>query len=396
MTEDIAINVEKVSKAFRLPHEKHSSIKSALIGVFKGGRQSYETQKVLRGISFDIKKGEFFGIVGRNGSGKSTLLKLLASIYTPTSGSITVNGKLTPFIELGVGFNHELSGRENVFLNGALLGFNRKEMEAMYDDIVAFAELERFMDQKLKNYSSGMQVRLAFSIAIRTQSDILLVDEVLAVGDAAFQQKCFDVFAGLKKKGVTMILVTHDMSAAMRFCDRIMLINNGEILKIGKPRDVADAYLELNYDAEAVSTEKESKKARNKDEALIESVTVTNAEGQKTSRFKGGQEAVFHINFKNPQKKQLHFGFQIFNEADDYSFGTNTRVAGLKTTDAASGTIKIRVDMQLMPGNYTVTAATMNENAALVYDYRAKVAKFSMAKDTEFEGIARLTHNWEE
>src|SRR5690606_31573026 len=155
------------------------------------GKRTYEKQQVLKNISFEIKKGEFVGIVGRNGSGKSTLLKLLAGIYSPDKGSIEVNGKLVPFIELGVGFNPELTGRENVFLNGALLGFNRKEMQAMYKDIVEFAELERFMDQKLKNYSSGMQVRLAFSIAIRAQSDILLIDEVLAVGDAAFQQKCY-------------------------------------------------------------------------------------------------------------------------------------------------------------------------------------------------------------
>ena len=189
----IAIKVEAVGKTFRLPHEKTSSIKSALISGWRKSR-SYEKQHALEDISFEIKKGEFFGIVGRNGSGKSTLLKLLAGIYSPSKGSIQINGTLTPFIELGVGFNPELTGRENVFLNGALLGFNRKRMQTMYSDIVKFAELERFMDQKLKNYSSGMQVRLAFSIAIRAESDILLIDEVLAVGDSAFQQKCYNYF----------------------------------------------------------------------------------------------------------------------------------------------------------------------------------------------------------
>src|SRR6201996_9309255 len=183
MADDIAIKVNHVSKDFKLPHEKNNSIKSAAVNFYKRNK-GYEIQNALKDISFEIKKGEFFGIVGRNGSGKSTLLKMLAGIYTPTRGNIQVNGKLTPFIELGVGFNPELTGRENVFLNGALLGFNRKEMDVMYDDIVAFAEIEKFMDQKLKNYSSGMQVRLAFSIATRAQSDILLIDEVLAVGDA--------------------------------------------------------------------------------------------------------------------------------------------------------------------------------------------------------------------
>src|SRR5580693_2394881 len=171
--DDIAIRVENVSKTFRLPHEKNTSLKGVLVNFYRHNR-TYEKLEALKDVSFEVKKGEFFGIVGRNGSGKSTLLKLLAGIYSPDSGDIQINGKLTPFIELGVGFNPELTGRENVFLNGALLGFNRKEMNAMYGDIVNFAELHLFIDQKLKNYSSGMQVRLAFSIAIRARSDILL------------------------------------------------------------------------------------------------------------------------------------------------------------------------------------------------------------------------------
>ena len=242
MKHEVAIKVENVSKSFRLPHEKQSSVKGALINRFKSGKNSFETQDVLRGISFEVKAGDFFGIVGRNGSGKSTLLKMLAGIYNPNQGSITVNGKLTPFIELGVGFNPELTGRENVFLNGALLGFNRNEMNVMYKDIVAFAEIERFMDQKLKNYSSGMQVRLAFSIAIRARSSILLLDEVLAVGDEAFQRKCFNYFEDLKSKNQTVIIVTHDMSAVRRFCNRAILIEDGKIKASGSPDEVANQY----------------------------------------------------------------------------------------------------------------------------------------------------------
>lgn len=245
MSEEVAIKVENVSKTFKLPHEKSTSIKSHVVNFWRR-KKGYELQEALKDVSFEVKKGEFFGIVGRNGSGKSTLLKLLAGIYTPTEGQVHIRGKLTPFIELGVGFNPELTGRENVFLNGALLGFNRKEMLAMYDDIVEFAELERFMDQKLKNYSSGMQVRLAFSISICVQSDILLFDEVLAVGDAAFQQKCYDYFEELKNKGVTIILVTHDMTYVKHFCNRTMLINNGEVVMIGDSQEAAKEYLELN------------------------------------------------------------------------------------------------------------------------------------------------------
>lgn len=241
----IAIKVDGVSKTFKLPHEKQNSVKSLFVGMFKGKR-SYEKQQVLKNINFEIKKGEFFGIVGRNGSGKSTLLKLLAGIYTPDKGHIQINGKLVPFIELGVGFNPELTGRENVFLNGALLGFSRKEMLAMYDDIVEFAELEKFMDQKLKNYSSGMQVRLAFSIAIRAKADILVLDEVLAVGDEAFQRKCYQYFAQLKREKKTVILVTHSMDSVLNFCNRVMLIDKGHKSVIGSPLEIASLYRQLN------------------------------------------------------------------------------------------------------------------------------------------------------
>lgn len=263
MSNDIAIKVEGVSKSFKLPHDKSDSIKSKLISL-KDKERGYEIQDVLKNISFEIKKGEFFGIVGRNGSGKSTLLKIISQIYTPDKGEVHVNGKLTPFIELGVGFNPELSGRENVFLNGALLGFNRKEMEALYSDIVEFAELERFMDQKLKNYSSGMQVRLAFSIAIQANTDILVLDEVLAVGDEAFQRKCFQYFASLKKNKKTVILVTHDMDAVQRFCTRALMIEGGRIVQQGNTGKVAQQYRELFIDKSDMNFNKKGNTAANK------------------------------------------------------------------------------------------------------------------------------------
>lgn len=244
---ETAIAVSGVAKSFRLPHNRQNTLKGSLVNLIGRGDRTFETQEVLRNVSFEIKKGEFFGIVGRNGSGKSTLLKMLAGIYTPTRGTITVNGSLTPFIELGVGFNPELTGRENVYLNGALLGFNNQEMDGMYGDIVRFAELERFMDQKLKNYSSGMQVRLAFSIAIRAQSDILLLDEVLAVGDAAFQQKCFEYFHDLKEQGKTVVFISHDMDSMRRFCSRAMYIKDGDVIDIGEVDRIAQLYLNENF-----------------------------------------------------------------------------------------------------------------------------------------------------
>lgn len=257
--EDIAISVKNVHKNFKLPHEKVSSIKSFIVQGMKKKDKGFEVQHALNGVSFDVKKGEFFGILGRNGSGKSTMLKMLAGIYQPTTGTIRTEGKIVPFIELGVGFNPELSGRENVYLNGALLGFTRKEIDEMYDDIVEFAELQRFMDQKLKNYSSGMQVRLAFSVATRAKADVLIVDEVLAVGDADFQKKCFDFFKGLKHTGTTVVFVTHDMSAVREYCDKAILIEKGVITHEGLASDVADEYLKLFMDTESdlVINEKE-------------------------------------------------------------------------------------------------------------------------------------------
>ena len=241
---DIAISVKNLYKSFKLPTEQSFGLKQAIFNRLRGIK-GYKEQKVLKGLNFEIKKGEFIGIVGRNGSGKSTLLKILAGVYYPQKGEVIINGSLIPFIELGVGFNPELTGRENVYLNGALLGFSNKEMEAMYDDIWEFAELKDFQDQKLKNYSSGMQVRLAFSIAIRARGDILLLDEVLAVGDAAFQQKCNDYFNSLRDKGQTVILVTHSMESVRKFCNRAILIENGKIMESGDPNKIADAYLKL-------------------------------------------------------------------------------------------------------------------------------------------------------
>ena len=243
MSSDIAVSVKNLHKSFKLPTEKAWGLKQAIFNRLKGIK-GYKEQKVLNGISFDIYKNEFVGIVGRNGSGKSTLLKTLAKIYFPEKGSVEINGTLVPFIELGVGFNPDLTGRENVYMNGALLGFSNKEMDAMYDEIVDFAELREFMDQKLKNYSSGMQVRLAFSIAIRAKGDILLLDEVLAVGDAVFQQKCANYFTSIKGQQ-TVILVTHDMNNVIKYCTRAILIEDGKIKLDGNPERIANAYKNL-------------------------------------------------------------------------------------------------------------------------------------------------------
>ena len=261
LPEDVALRVSHVSKQFKLPYEKTNSLKGALFNLIRR-QNGYTVQHVLKDVSFEIKKGDFFGIVGKNGSGKSTLLKIISRIYTPNDGTVQVNGKLVPFIELGVGFNPELTGRENVYLNGAMLGFSKEEIDDMYDDIVDFAELSDFMEQKLKNYSSGMQVRLAFSVAIKSQGDILVLDEVLAVGDEAFQKKCQDYFFEAKREKKTIILVTHSMSDVRKFCNKAMLIQDGIIAKFGLPDDVASAYSDYFLEQQQKAVQKDNEAVR--------------------------------------------------------------------------------------------------------------------------------------
>lgn len=273
MNNDVAVKVQNVGKSFRLPTESTTSLKRTIVNYFKGIR-GYHEQKVLKDISFEVKKGDFFGIVGRNGSGKSTLLKIISQIYVPEKGSVEIDGQLVSFIELGVGFNPELTGRENVYLNGAMLGFSEKEIDEMYDDIVEFAELTDFMNQKLKNYSSGMQVRLAFSVAIQAKSDILVLDEVLAVGDEAFQRKCNDYFMQAREAKKTIILVTHSMDSVRKYCNKAMLIDKGEIKVVGSPDDVANQYSLDNVTQTGASTIIEKEESAEITESEVKEVKV--------------------------------------------------------------------------------------------------------------------------
>src|ERR1700730_9499636 len=245
------IVAQSVTKTFRVPEERSHTLKERALHPLRKTR--HETFPALTDISFDVRQGEFFGIAGRNGSGKSTLLKCLAGIYGVDRGRIWMNGRLSPFIELGVGFNQDLAARDNVVLNGIMMGLSPREARARYDDVIDFAELREFEELKLKNYSSGMHVRLAFSVAIQVDAEILLVDEVLAVGDAAFQQKCFDVFNEMRDAGRTIVFVTHDMGAVNRFCHRAMLLERGKMVALGDPEVVADRYLELNFERETAA-----------------------------------------------------------------------------------------------------------------------------------------------
>lgn len=240
-----AITIDRVSKTFRLPHQQYSTLKERALHPFRS--TGYDELHAVKDITLEIVHGEFFGIVGRNGSGKSTLLKCIAGIYGVDHGRISIAGRLSPFIELGVGFNMDLTARDNVVINAIMLGISRREARARFDEVIAFAELEEFVDLKLKNYSSGMLVRLAFATAIQVDAEILLIDEVLAVGDAAFQQKCFEEFFRLKREAKTIVFVSHDMYSVERFCNRAMLMDHGEVIQIGDPRTIGRAYHKLNF-----------------------------------------------------------------------------------------------------------------------------------------------------
>ncbi len=241
----VAVSIENVSKTFRLPHQQYSTLKERALHPFRS--TEYDELHAVKDISLEIAEGEFFGIVGRNGSGKSTLLKCIAGIYGVDKGRISIAGRLSPFIELGVGFNMDLTARDNVVINAIMLGISRRQAKARFDEVIAFAELEEFVDLKLKNYSSGMLVRLAFATAIQVDAEILLIDEVLAVGDAAFQQKCFEEFFRLKREGRTIVFVSHDMYSVERFCHRAMLMERGDMVQIGDPRAIGRAYHKLNF-----------------------------------------------------------------------------------------------------------------------------------------------------
>lgn len=383
-TNDVAIAVRDVTKIFKLPHEKNTSIKSAVVSFYKR-EKGYEIQEALKNVSFEVEKGEFFGIVGRNGSGKSTLLKMLAGIYYPTQGSINVEGKLTPFIELGVGFNPELTGRENVYLNGALLGFSRKEMRGLYQKIVDFAELEKFMDQKLKNYSSGMQVRLAFSIAIQAESDILVLDEVLAVGDLDFQKKCYNYFYDLKKQGRTLIFVTHDMAAVRKFCTRCLLINNGKVIKISSPDEIADMYESVNLRAaekrltEVAPPEKVRRKGNG--EAVIFKTETFNPSTQKNQNtFNFDEKIGVRITFKAKQSiDKPSVGFIFQNQDDLTVFATNNHIQKQATKRLQKGKYLVMetvVDNVLTDGEYTITCAIESTDFSIIYDRIEYIHKF--------------------
>lgn len=382
------VEISKLTKSFKIPLEASSGVKQQLINILKG-RKGYRVFTPLKDISFTINEGDFFGIVGRNGSGKSTLLKTIAGIYTSNSGNVKVHGSLVPFIELGVGFNPELTGRENIFLNGALLGFSHEEMESMYRAIVEFAELEDFMEERLKNYSSGMQVRLAFSIAIRAHADILLLDEVLAVGDEAFQKKCYSYFDKLKREKRTVILVTHDMAAVERFCTKAVFIEDGHVKMIGRPYRIAAAYSRSNsqnYDqTTGLNGDNEG--------AVPFKIVLRGTDGKEKTMY--DFEETMTVDLSWQQKGVKHVGVAIFRENGEYVYGPNTYQE--KTSAIKDQTARYTVRLNLNEGRYFIKAGLMGANDTKVIAFIEEGPFFSVQRDYRhgrWGGVTKLDHTW--
>jgi ABC-type polysaccharide/polyol phosphate transport system ATPase subunit len=347
-----AVLVEGATKTFRRPREQMHTLKERALHPLRA--RSYESFEALRDVSFDVQPGEFFGIVGRNGSGKSTLLKCMAGIYGLTSGRIYVNGSLSTFIELGVGFNPDLPAYDNVVVNGIMLGLTPREARRRFDAVIDFAELHDFVDLKLKNYSSGMHVRLAFSVMIQADADVLLIDEVLAVGDANFQQKCFDVFERLREEGRTILFVTHDMGAVERFCHRALLLERGAPVMVGEPHEVALQYLELNFPKEIGAPVTQPRGGDGG--ARIVEAWMEDALGDRKNVVAQGEPCTFRARVRFEQDvDEPEFGVTWVNESHQNQQVVTTVGQGQRTGRFAAGdeaVLSVTFDNAFGPGRY--------------------------------------------
>ncbi len=391
----LAISVESVSKDFRLASEQRHTLKERVINP----RFDREAKRfhALREVSFDVARGEFFGIVGRNGSGKSTLLKCLAGIYQADAGRIRIGGRLSTFIELGVGFNPDLAARDNVILNGIMLGLSPKEAAARVDRVIEFAELEDHVDLKLKNYSSGMQVRLAFSVLTQVDADVLLIDEVLAVGDASFQAKCFDVFRELRAAGKTIVLVTHDMPTVARFCDRAMLLNDGEMVMLGDPVTVGDAYLSLNFDQPITAS------ATPEDGTPFEVLAaVSSPAGDQIEQVRTADTFGLVLDLTPRRTTQLpEVTVELVDELDQVAFATST--VRVRDDQAGAGPIpelaegetwrlRIWAEALLRQGQYRVRAVLRDPRTGGVIERTRDLTHLEVTSTEEVRGLANLPH----
>jgi ABC-type polysaccharide/polyol phosphate transport system ATPase subunit len=389
-----AVVVDGVSKTFSIPREQIHTLKERALHPFR--RSGHDRFEALKGVSFAVPPGEFFGIVGRNGSGKSTLLKCMAGIYAVDSGAVYVNGRVSTFIELGVGFNPDLAARDNVALNGIMLGLSPRDARERFERVIEFAELEEFVDLKLKNYSSGMHVRLAFSVMIQVDADILLIDEVLAVGDASFQQKCFDVFHRMKEEGKTILFVTHDMGSVKRFCDRAMLIERGDVQLIGKPGEVADNYMELNFGREAGAQEEGSQRYGDRSAAIADA-WFEDEHGERQTALPQGRPCTFRARVVfNRQAEHPAFAVLFESEGGQPLFATSTDWASQQTGVYEAGVdavFSVSFENPFAPGRLFASPWVMRRQSQDLIDRRPRMTSVVVTGTHRSGGVVDLPHD---
>jgi lipopolysaccharide transport system ATP-binding protein len=407
-----AISIVDVSKKFSLSRDRPSSIKEALLG----GRRSNDTDFwALRNVSFDIPKGSFYGIIGHNGSGKSTLLRLCAGIHKPTSGRIDVDGRVSALLELGSGFHPDLTGRENVFLNGAMLGLGKKQMAAAIDEIAEFSGIGDFIDAPVKVYSSGMHVRLGFAIAVHVEPEILLVDEVLAVGDEEFQRKCFDHIYSLRRKGTTIVLVSHDAGTMETLCDEVAWLDHGELQQSGSPTGTIEAYLnkvnaqenerlseeiEAATEAEPTVLAVDDAHRRGSGEIRVTKVTYHDVDGSPRQSAGSGDPLIIRLWYTAASTvRHPVFGIGIYHENGTHLAGPNNKLAGVEQPiiEPGSGFLDIEVDrMTLLPGMYFITTGVYSADVLHCFDSWDRAHKMPVQPGSSIErhGMLELPNRW--
>ena len=415
---EIVIDVKNITKKFRIYMDKGSQLKERLI--FRK-RNRYEEREVLKGISFQVKKGEAVGLIGHNGCGKSTTLKLLTKIMYPDSGEIIMKGRISSLIELGAGFHPDMSGRENIYTNASIFGLTKKEIDARLNEIIAFSELEEFIDNPVRTYSSGMYMRLAFSVAINVDADILLIDEILAVGDTNFQTKCFNRLRELKAKGMTIIIVTHDLSTIEKFCDRSVWINNGLIVCEGRSDEVVDAYRNF-MNQKRVESEPEpikenpepvEEKADNNNNndnnnidysanrfglkyAEIKKAEMINSENKDVRIFRTGDALSVKIHYHiNKPLEEYVFGFGFYTLEGECLYGNNTQLDRMKiNSKKTDGVISVVIEkLPLLAGKYVLNVAVVDSDGTPMDFYR-NYCEFEVVSDDRSTGYFSIEHEW--
>jgi lipopolysaccharide transport system ATP-binding protein len=396
-----AISVLGLQKRFRVPLDRSRTLKHRVTHLRSASR--YRDFYALRDVSFDVREGEFFGVAGPNGCGKSTLLKVIAGIYTPDAGTVQVAGEPSSFLELGVGFSPELTARENIFLGGAVLGLTHKQLASKVEAILHFADLEDFADQKLKNYSSGMQVRLAFTVAILADADIFLMDEVLAVGDAQFQEKCFEVFTRYKREGRTIVLVTHDLNALSNYCDRVILLDHGRVVADGPAADVTATYRRMAGEAiEVGGTDLvgEGSKRWGSREVEMTAVALQDSSGRRRDRFASGDPVSVRIEFAARREVEGLVCLLGIRRADGVliaamSTALDGRRIACPPLGAKASIVYSIPSLSLLTGAYTLAAALYDEHSTHPYDHFEDALSFRVIDERGRQGVVDLRGSWQ-